>query len=172
MIFGMDSEMKTHVLTSYKLLDFLGDLGGFKEALNIIFSVFGTYFSAQFFRADFVENYFKEVQRTAIKSKVEFKKIKIPTLYMLLEPILNPLISIFCFCRRCCRSPKRIRKLLENGEERLEKHLEVTKLMKQVKRTHDILKSFYKHDKDAKFMAKVNKRFVLGSSSSENEEKV
>jgi hypothetical protein len=45
-LLGMDSEMKTHVLTSYKLLDFLGDLGGFKEALNIVFSFIGTYFSA------------------------------------------------------------------------------------------------------------------------------
>ena len=54
----MDSEMKTHVLKSYKLLDFLGDLGGFKEALNIVFSLFGTYFSTQLFRADFVEKYF------------------------------------------------------------------------------------------------------------------
>jgi hypothetical protein len=137
MIFGMDSEMKTHVLKSYKLLDFLGDLGGFKEALNIVFSLFGTYFSTQLFRADFVEKYFK--QKT--KPQAEIKKINIPTLYMLMEPIISPLMTLFCFCKwcRCCKS-KKIRKVLEDGEERLEKHLEVTKLMKKVHRTHDILK--------------------------------
>jgi hypothetical protein len=58
---------------------------------------------------------------------------------------------------------------LKDGEDRLENHLEITKLIKKVQSTHDIIKSFYKNDDTSKKMAKINKRFVLYSSSSEEE---
>ena len=35
--------------SSTQILDFLGDIGGFKEAMMIIFAIFGEYFSAKFF---------------------------------------------------------------------------------------------------------------------------
>ena len=63
---------------------------------------------------------------------------------MLLEPIISPMVSILCLYKSChgCRT-KRIKKVLQDGEERLEKHLEITKLIKKVQHSHDILKSFY-----------------------------
>ena len=55
---SLDSEKKTHVITSYKMLGFLVDFGGFMEALNIVFSMIGTYFSSQFFKAHMISKYF------------------------------------------------------------------------------------------------------------------
>ena len=50
----MDPSEKLSVVRYYKLLDFLGDIGGFKGAINIIFSAFGVYFSKAMLKTDVV----------------------------------------------------------------------------------------------------------------------
>lgn len=42
---GLDSFKKVSVVKTYKILEFLGDWGGFKEFLEIILSAIGLYFS-------------------------------------------------------------------------------------------------------------------------------
>lgn len=59
MVFGLDSEKQVNVISSYKLLEFIGDQGGFLEALEIICMFIGSYFSSRFFKANFIEKYFK-----------------------------------------------------------------------------------------------------------------
>ena len=44
MQFALDSQKQISVVTSYKMLEFLGDLGGFLEAIQIVFSLVGSYF--------------------------------------------------------------------------------------------------------------------------------
>jgi hypothetical protein len=42
----LDDNKQVNIVKSYQLLDLLGDIGGFTEALNIVFSMIGSYFSA------------------------------------------------------------------------------------------------------------------------------
>ena len=42
---GLDSFKKVSVVKTYKILEFLGDWGGFKEFFEIILSAIGLYFS-------------------------------------------------------------------------------------------------------------------------------
>lgn len=42
----LDDNKQVNIVKSYQLLDLLGDIGGFTEALNIVFSMIGGYFSA------------------------------------------------------------------------------------------------------------------------------
>ena len=43
---GLDSQKQVTIVTSYKLLGFFGDIGGFQEALSIFLEPIGTFFSA------------------------------------------------------------------------------------------------------------------------------
>jgi hypothetical protein len=51
------------VRSSTQILDFLGDIGGFKEALMLILATFGEYFSAKFFIAKVGEDLYLEKKR-------------------------------------------------------------------------------------------------------------
>ena len=46
LMIGLDSQKQVNIVTSYKMLGFFGDLGGFKEALSILITPIATYFSA------------------------------------------------------------------------------------------------------------------------------
>ena len=48
MMLVMDSEKKVHIIHNYKLLEFLGDLGGFYEMIYVPFSLLGGYYSSIF----------------------------------------------------------------------------------------------------------------------------
>lgn len=52
---GLDDNKRVNVVTTQKALEFLGDLGGFKEAIDIIFSFLGLYFSSRLFKADLLK---------------------------------------------------------------------------------------------------------------------
>ena len=51
---GLDSFKQVSVVKTYKILEFLGDWGGFKEFLEIILSAVGLYFSEQFLKQDII----------------------------------------------------------------------------------------------------------------------
>lgn len=80
------------------MLEFLGDLGGFLEAIQIVFSLVGTYFSSRFLKANFIEKFFKRkvyensCNKEAFKrknAKSGFQKIQISTFHILLEPVIE-----------------------------------------------------------------------------------
>jgi hypothetical protein len=54
MTLGLDDNKRVSIVTTQKALEFLGDLGGFKEAVNIIFSFFGFYLSSRIYKADLI----------------------------------------------------------------------------------------------------------------------
>ena len=54
---------------STQILDFLGDIGGFKEALLIILVTFGEYFSAKFFIAQVGEELYSRKKPKNKKAK-------------------------------------------------------------------------------------------------------
>ena len=53
-IVGMDSAKHMHIVKTYKLLEFLGDISGFKEFIEITFGLVGFYISSTMFKADFI----------------------------------------------------------------------------------------------------------------------
>ena len=53
-IIGMDAAKHIHVIKTYKLMEFLGDISGFKEFIEITFGLFGFYISSTLFKADFI----------------------------------------------------------------------------------------------------------------------
>ena len=59
MIIGMDNTKHIHIIKSYKFMEFLGDISGFKEFIEIIFGLFGFYISSSLFKADFVNKLFE-----------------------------------------------------------------------------------------------------------------
>jgi hypothetical protein len=76
-ILKLDPVKKEIERSSGNVLDFLGDLGGFKEALNIIVAGTGTFFSAKFFIASIASKfYFTKSDPTACKKKqgIDLKK--------------------------------------------------------------------------------------------------
>ena len=55
---------------STQILDFLGDIGGFKEALLLVFVVVGEYFSARFFLDKVGQDlYVKKLNSSEIKHR-------------------------------------------------------------------------------------------------------
>lgn len=91
----LDDNKQVSIVKSYQLLDLLGDIGGFTEALNIVFSYIGAYFSAQYMRASFVEKLFKGKNN---------KQISIPSYHILFEPLFS-FISKLMVCK-CCKKAK------------------------------------------------------------------
>ena len=59
MTLGLDSKKKISVITTEKLLEFLGDLGGFNGAVDLCLGFFGLYVSSRMFKADFIMKLFQ-----------------------------------------------------------------------------------------------------------------
>jgi hypothetical protein len=102
MVIGLSSQKKTHVIKAYKIFGLLEDLGGFLGAIEMVLPLIGAYFSTQLFKADFIKSNFKEKKREGKHMQTDFKKIKVPYSYSLLEPIIKPFVSVLCWCR-CCK---------------------------------------------------------------------
>lgn len=86
-------------MTTQKALEFLGDFGGFKEAVNIVFSLFGFYFSSRLFKADLVKKLFKE----EVVKKNSDQTFNLSGFHVIFEPIVASLVQIFS-CSSFCRN--------------------------------------------------------------------
>ena len=61
--FTQESTKRTIVVTSYKIIDLLGEYGGFLEVVSIIFTFFGSKFSSRYFNTAVVtKNYLKKTE--------------------------------------------------------------------------------------------------------------
>ena len=60
----MDSFKTVSVRSSVEILDFLGDIGGFQGAIEMIFGFFGTWFSSKFILAAIAKDLFKQKRIT------------------------------------------------------------------------------------------------------------
>lgn len=100
----------------------------------MIFMIIGHYFSSQFLKAHLVKNYFRELRRNKYEEDQTAKHLPInfPMTHMVLEPIISLFIALFCFCKFCKRKckPKRTQLLLDKGIEKIERHLEITKVLR------------------------------------------
>jgi hypothetical protein len=105
-------------MSSYKLFGFLGDVGGVQQALQVIASLVGLYWSSSMFKIDFVETIYNDSE----KSSLNFS-----TIHVLLEPIIATLINIFCICKSCsyCRI-KRNQLLMDKARESLDEVFDIT----------------------------------------------
>ena len=97
MILELDSSKKISILKTQKLLDFLGNLGGFKQAVDICFSFFGIYISARYLKADLIRNLKTE------ENENEVDKLKLSTFHILCEPLIAFIINTFC-CECCFKT--------------------------------------------------------------------
>lgn len=83
----LDSFKTVNVRSSDEILDFIGDIGGFTDAVHMIFSIFGTFFSSRFIVSSLAKDMFlvkisnrnhgEEKDHKQIKpNKIELKDIK------------------------------------------------------------------------------------------------
>ena len=54
----LDSYKTVNVRSSDEILDFIGDIGGFTDAVHMIFAVFGTFFSSRFIVSSLAKDMF------------------------------------------------------------------------------------------------------------------
>ena len=106
-----------HVIKSYEILGFLRDIGGFRGALDLVFSTVGVYFSSNMFKVALVNDVF--YQRV---DENDFSKLSISLIFTLFSPVL----SIITFCSK---KQKTNNQLLSEGMKRFKKSLEVTNLI-------------------------------------------
>ena len=99
---GLDNNKKVNVVTTQKILEFLGDLGGFKEAVNIIFSLFALYVSNRLFKADLIKNLIKE---EIVKEENIDENFDLSSVHVIFEPIIATFVSAFSFFE-CCKNCK------------------------------------------------------------------
>jgi hypothetical protein len=120
-ILELGSSKKVSVLTTQKLLEFLGDLLGFKEALGICFSFFAVYVSSRLFKADMVTN--------LLKTEDGEEKLKLSMLHILCEPLIEIIVKFFC-CDCCCKTRTYSnQKLLDEGQQQVENQLEIIQFL-------------------------------------------
>jgi hypothetical protein len=99
LVVGLDDSKRVSVVTTQKILEFLGDFGGFKEAVNIVFSIFGYYFSSRLFKADLVRKLFKE---EVLKDKGD-QDFNLSGFHVIFEPVVATLVQTFS-CSSFCRN--------------------------------------------------------------------
>jgi hypothetical protein len=76
-ILKLDPSKKQWARSSPNLLNYLGSLGGFKKAMDALFSGFATYFSANFLWASIASKfYFTKASKGGGNSKKNKYKIK------------------------------------------------------------------------------------------------
>ena len=130
----MDSQKEVHVITSYEILGFLRDIGGFRGALDLVFSTVGVYFSSNMFKVALVNEVF--YQKT---DENKFTKVCISLIFTLFSPFL----SIITFCSK---KQKTNNQLLSEGMKRFKKSLEVTSLIHQLNSTGNLTKQLLCED--------------------------
>ena len=99
MLIGLDDNKRVSVVTTQKAFEFLGDFGGFKEAVNIVFSFFGFYFSSRLFKADLVKKLFKE----EVVNDNSHQTFNLSGFHVIFEPIVANLVYLFS-CSSFCRN--------------------------------------------------------------------
>ena len=70
-VLQLDPSKKEWERSTTNVLDFLGDLGGFKEALNILVSWLGTFFSAKFFISSIASKFYFTKADPSVSKKRE-----------------------------------------------------------------------------------------------------
>ena len=96
LILELSSHKKVSVLTTQKLLEILGDLGGFYQAFDICFSFFGLYVSSRLLKADMITSMLKQEDEKE-------SKLKLSIFHILCEPLIAFIIGTFC-CESCCKT--------------------------------------------------------------------
>ena len=152
----------TYERNSVGLLDLLGDVGGVMEIINLVTAIFGTFFSANFFRASVASSlYIKKETKNKKKKNKNFKHymknnfspIKISTFQLLFDPIL----ALFICSNRCCKHNERI-KTLEKTDELFTEELNVNNMLKKIRASYDVLKNIIDENK---FYLKYSKNRVI-----------
>lgn len=144
-------------------LTFLGDVGGFEGALQLLFPMIAAYFSSQYFRANFVEAYFKQM-----KEKDSLAKVHIPAWQIVFEPLVSKFVKMCC-CLSCCKGCglRQRQRYLDHGTDRIEHELEIVNLLKRVRKSEQLLKELLDDPKHEQMM-RQNKHFVLHPNTSES----
>ena len=111
------------------MLEFLGDWGGFREAVSIVLSFFGFYFSSRLFKADLVKKLFKE---EVVKNHSD-QTFNLSGFHVIFEPIVANLVYLFA-CTACCRNMQisKNQHLLDIGQAKVEEELELANFLKLV----------------------------------------
>ena len=141
-VLSLDQFQTTTVRQSTDVLTFLGDVGGFLGAIQILTTFIGTFFSSNMYIQNITESFFiralskQEVKRKKVikKGKIDdlenlkemFEKINISFTYLFLDPILNFMVPLSCCKNLPCR--KRA-KILEKSYEKFTNQLDLSKLL-------------------------------------------
>ena len=127
------------------------DIGGFRGALDIVFSKIGAYFSSNLFKVALINDFF--YNKSEHKNKTFFKRLNMSSLSILLSPIL----CIFDICSKRQRMKKQ---LIAQGMSRFKHSLEVTNLIKKTNSNSIILEELL-NEKKIKDLLKYSKFNVL-----------
>ena len=124
-------------VTSYKLLDLLGDFGGQLEVFSIVFGFFGTIISARMFSTDvLISNFIKRVDISdSFRFKENYEKINMNICVRLFEPIYGPLLK---YCNKGIRD--RI-KMVKVANERFENELDIHELLKKIRAVEGLMRN-------------------------------
>lgn len=94
---SLDSSKEVNVVTTYKLFEFLGDVTGIQQALMFVFMTVGLYISQNLYTGSLVEKVFKNTEKyTTLPQDIKFN-----TIFLLLYPLFDLFIRVFCFCKKC-----------------------------------------------------------------------
>jgi len=150
-----DSVKTINNRSSTKILDFIGDVGGFQQAMLMLFYMIGEYFSAKYLLKSIAETlYLKKnddsgnVMKKDLIQDIEveggeqtianmFSKIEINSLYLLVDPFMK------CFCP-LSKQMKLQRKILEQVDKRFLEELDVILLLEKLRDSYDLLSNMNK----------------------------
>ena len=129
----MDSFKTVNVRSSTEILDFIGDLGGFNDAVTMLFAVAGAFFSSRFVTAALAKDLFMEKNKNYHRKNVDknrdttsdqawdevnknenrrqilgnFNEIDISKFQILTDPMMSSFCFPFAYCCKCVRGFKR-----------------------------------------------------------------
>ena len=89
MTLSLDDNKRVSVVTTEKVLELLGFIGGFKEAINIIFSIFGLYISSRLFKANLIKTLLKE---DIMKNNNNNQNFSLSSLHIIFEPLVSCIV--------------------------------------------------------------------------------
>ena len=117
---NVDSEKQMHIVDSYSLLQFLGDVGGFFSAQMIVVTLLSSWISGSMLKASMVQKYIQERRRTEKKDEYVYSPIKISICHAFFESFIGWLLALTCFCKSCkCFKIKRDQMLLDKGFDQI-----------------------------------------------------
>lgn len=191
--FTAEAQITQSKRVSIQILDLMGEVGGFWDAMVAILAIFGNYMSSKMFQESLARSYYlrkkndyevaKDIELQELKSNLGqkkpnikdtnienfFERIQISTFKLFMDPIIQ-IFMVVCSKCKCCQRQGTLRrmKILEKCDDRFAQEIDLSQILKKLRIAYNLINRT--QTREFKKLQKFNKRNVIKLTDSSDDD--